>query len=122
MTIERSRFSAAMMRSVEVGIHRSALGHTRAHLDPACAASVVAATAAEAEARLISSAAILVVLATAARRIRRARFPFPPTLPPPRLMMLLQSGDVRSALLVLFRCDPAPVPACRAVRFGSVTG
>jgi len=85
--MERSRFSAAMMRSVEVGIHRSAGGHTRAHLDPACAGAASAA-AAEAEARLISSAAILVlvVVATAARRIRRghtsrdASLPFP--LPP----------------------------------------
>lgn len=76
MTMERSRFSAAMMRSVEVGIQRSEGGHTRAHLDPACAgaASAVAAAAAaeaEAEARLISSAAILVVAATAARLMRR---------------------------------------------------
>lgn len=69
MTIERSRFSAAMMRSVEVGIHRSALGHTRAHLDPACAGAA-GTSAVEADARLISSAAILVVLATAPRRIR----------------------------------------------------
>ena len=78
MTMERSRFSAAMMRSVEVGIHRSAGGHTRAHLDPACAG------AAEAEARLISSAAILVlvVVATAARRIRRGHTSRESSLPP----------------------------------------
>lgn len=81
LTIVRSRFSAAMMRSVEVGIHRSARGHTRAHLDPACAGAGAAgisavAVEAEAEARLISSAAILVVVvvvATAARRIRRGQ-------------------------------------------------
>jgi hypothetical protein len=79
LTIVRSRFSAAMMRSVEVGIHRSARGHTRAHLDPACAGAGdagISAVAVEAEARLISSAAILVVVvvvATAARRIRRGQ-------------------------------------------------
>lgn len=88
--MERSRFSAAMMRSVEVGIHRSALGHTRAHLDPACAgaagtsAVAVATAAVEAEARLSSSAAILVVVAKAARRIRRGQtsraFPHTPSL------------------------------------------
>ena len=79
--MERSRFSAAMMRSVEVGIHRSAGGHTRAHLDPACAGAASAA-AAEAEARLISSAAILVVVATAARRIRRGHTSRESSLPP----------------------------------------
>ena len=69
-----------MMRSVEVGIHRSALGHTRAHLDPACAgAAGASAVAAAAEVRLISSAAILVVLATAARRVRgQTSRAFPP--------------------------------------------
>ena len=83
MTMERSRFSAAMMRSVEVGIHRSAGGHTRAHLDPACAGAASAA-AAEAEARLISSVAILVlvVVATAARRIRRGHTSRESSLPP----------------------------------------
>ena len=83
MTMERSRFSAAMMRSVEVGIYRSAGGHTRAHLDPTCAGAASAAAAeAEAEARLISSAAILVVVATAARRIRRGHTSRESSLPP----------------------------------------
>ena len=125
MTMERSRFSAAMMRSVEVGIHRSAGGHTRAHLDPACAGASSAA-AAEAEARLISSAAILVlvVVATAARRIRRGHtsrdaslpFPLPPKVPPRPLWSLeVRKRSLGARCLVLavrFRCGSCP---CRSL-------
>jgi hypothetical protein len=80
--MERSRFSAAMMRSVEVGIQRSADGHTRAHLDPAGGgtdADAASAAVAAADACLTSSAAaILVVVAAAleaARRMRCEDFP-----------------------------------------------
>jgi hypothetical protein len=99
LTTESRRFSAAMMRSVEVGIHRSAGGHSRAHLDPAgasaAAASAVAAAAVVAEARLISSAAILgvVVVAAATRRMRRAhgnaRSSFLGATPPVRARLVL---------------------------------
>lgn len=73
LSTERRRFSAAMMRSVEVGIQRSAAGHTRAHLDPAGGAAdaeaSVTVAAAAADACLISSVAAILVTA-AARRMR----------------------------------------------------
>ena len=79
LTMERSRFSAAMMRSVEVGIQRSAAGHALPHLDPAAGAAVAVASAAAAAVD-IPSAAILVVVVTvtAAAAARRMRSSNPP--------------------------------------------
>lgn len=79
LTMERSRFSAAMMRSVEVGIQRSADGHALPHLDPAAGAAVAVASAAAAAVD-IPSAAILVVVVTvtAAAAARRMRSSNPP--------------------------------------------
>lgn len=78
LRMERRRFSAAMMRSVEVGIQRSAEGQTRAQREPAGAgtdADAASAAVAAADACLTSSAAIpilvLAVAAAAARRMQR---------------------------------------------------
>jgi hypothetical protein len=84
LSTERSRFSAAMMRSVEVGIQRSADGQTRAHRDPAGAgtdADAASAAVAAADACLTSSAAaILVVVAAAVEAARRMRGILPAAL------------------------------------------
>ena len=70
MSVERRRFSAVAMRSVEVGIQRSA-----DHLDPAegrRGATSAAVSIAVVDACLVSTAAaaILLVAAATARRIR----------------------------------------------------
>jgi hypothetical protein len=102
LTTESRRFSAAMMRSVEVGIHRSAGGHSRAHLDPAGAS----AAAVVAEARLISSAAILVV-AAATRCMRRAhgnaRSGFLGATPPVPARLVLVSNRARFDEVLTFK-------------------
>jgi hypothetical protein len=68
LSVERRRFSAATMRSVEVGIQRSA----DLHLDPAGRGADDAAASAvtvEVDASLVATAAAILLVTAAARRI-----------------------------------------------------
>jgi hypothetical protein len=70
LSVERRRFSAATMRSVEVGIQRSADLHLDAAGRGADDAAAASAMTVEVDASLVATAAAILLVTAAARRIR----------------------------------------------------